>query len=515
MHVALLVSCVLTQPNADPPETIMPIINDWPCARMDPMSKPRNVTFDVSSGAAAMSSLPSLIFELSFMIRPLIFSIAQPCWWKKDIFSYTCDVSRLPTQDLCEEAMEDPWLFWPLFKQELLGIGESILYVLTNILPPLRPFIPEEFKSARDAFDQILHGTGYLNRSLHFVYTKSSDLALASMAFSYRYAQSVPWTGDAPFFVNGNVVKGRSVWCPQEHRSMSGCGDFNNVAMSRQRLPMPEDGPDPYELADPALHHVDRQDCAADFKPRDDYLLVISVDPKTEKKYMDLSDEWRMPNVAVYINYTSLWPAHGRHYPLTIGPHRPIPPKWGRYAYLPEARWMHHIAMGGVAFLHHPCLAMKDVCALEGFAKGLENQSAYRWVHTPYKSLPAGIAIATYGHLYMADKLNEADAAAFVHLNTKPAPDMGDKRDAWIANQGGTYDYLRFPGSTACSLYADTDGPPRRPAPPESHIPGAATVAKNDQTRISHFTLLMIGFLGASVALVAMRPAMAHTAPLY
>jgi hypothetical protein len=369
----------------------------------------------------------------------MIIQNSRPCIFNASLSSFTCSWNYLPSQRICNEAAFDPWIFWHAYHSELTNLSRVTIDVLTSL------------KSRTKDDNGADMGISYLNFSL-FGRAPLSLTFVASMAMSSRLSSKGIYHASTPhWIVHGSVQEDGSVLCPAKYRSMSGCGDFANVHL-------------------PRYHLSARSTADASLVPKDTRLvctspLHLSSITWTHPLAWGLSDsngdkvisDWSMVSVDLFINYSALGlPLYANGVPPSIAPHRHCRPKFGRYVFLPETRWLHHVRDGGVTLLHHPCLQDSDVCVMELFATDFalrndalgRNATSFQWVLTPYSNLKTKVAIVSLKQIHLSDYFEEAEVSAFVQENHGFHQHSG-KRD-WTFGEQRLYDYLKVEGSRTC-----------------------------------------------------------------
>jgi hypothetical protein len=220
----------------------------------------------------------------------------------------------------------------------------------------------------------------------------------------------------------GNVKtgwKGGNNWtCPEDQRSMSGCGDFRTDT----RGTMCESRVSLFGCGRP--EQADRR--------------IVNVGEVPTMLIPQRHVCVQHPIFYDNINQgTVIAPALGRH--------RERWAMWGEYDYLPPQRWMHNAEHGGVIFLYNPCLDEESLCALRRYIQKWQakigqiaweghDADKFRFLLTPFKNLNTPISIVMWGHVYGSKCFNEHDMDYFIQK--------------WYRNgiedwpPGGAYNYL-------------------------------------------------------------------------
>lgn len=112
----------------------------------------------------------------------------------------------------------------------------------------------------------------------------------------------------------------------------------------------------------------------------------------------------------------------GKVTPPIVGRHRERWAKWGEYEYIPPQRWLHNIEHGGIAFLYDHCLDDESLCIIRRFIKkwqkwmdaGKMDGGKFRFILTPFNKLQRGLALVSWGELYMSKGFNEDELDLFI-----------------------------------------------------------------------------------------------------
>jgi len=238
-----------------------------------------------------------------------------------------------------------------------------------------------------------------------------------------------PWNGDRPVDVESDydpALDAYDNWtCPVSMRSVSGCGDFDKDTRDVTASCLASGNGDQVKQL-----------------PRCSDVRVINqasvLAPQTHVCFQH--------PIESYPNYGTV---PGMETPPMLGRHRERWAKWGEYEYIPAQRWLHNAEHGGAIFLYHPCLSRQALCELRQYiasrpddelygqdynTSGRQNAGQFRWILTPYADLRTSVAIATWGHLYMSNCLNEPAMDRFLDTYY---------RQAWEDYPpDGYYDYL-------------------------------------------------------------------------
>lgn len=204
--------------------------------------------------------------------------------------------------------------------------------------------------------------------------------------------------------------------CPEQNRSMSGCGDFE----------------------------LDTRGTTCDepvLLPRCSDRRVMSIaEPLLPQKHACVQHP-----IGDYDNYGT---GSGVTAP-TLGRHRERWAKYGEYEFLPPQRWLHNAEHGAAIFLYNPCLTDEALCELRKYIwsrpddelygedatmSGRDEAGNFRWILTPYPNLRTKIAVVTWGNTFYSNCLNEPGMTRFLAANY---------RNAWEDwPPSGPYDYL-------------------------------------------------------------------------
>lgn len=106
------------------------------------------------------------------------------------------------------------------------------------------------------------------------------------------------------------------------------------------------------------------------------------------------------------------------------GPHRPLWPKYGEYAYVPPQRWLHNIEHGAAVFLYHPCLEIGQIEALRAVAI---RTIPKKHIITPYnlpKDLP--LAVVTWRCVLQMNAVDVHKISNFVDNTALNGPEGTD-----------------------------------------------------------------------------------------
>lgn len=221
--------------------------------------------------------------------------------------------------------------------------------------------------------------------------------------------------------------------CPIHERSRSGCGDMNTKPDAPVKRCY-------FHRGDTSEHHIGH--CG---HPS----WIVNHDAIRTHHFRAHHMAYDLP-----CNYSSYgFPLYAIGIPPTVAHHRLSWPVFGRYSYLPEARWIHHLEHGGVALLYHECI-MEAGLWLERFARSFdvllipENQrsfngnSTFRWVVSPYPHLKSRFAAAMNGHVLIRDCANVDDLVAFIpaHYGCQ----RGQMCEMATTADLGLYDWLRI-----------------------------------------------------------------------
>eukprot|EP00494_Astrolonche_serrata_P034505 UN34774 len=206
--------------------------------------------------------------------------------------------------------------------------------------------------------------------------------------------------------------------CPEEWRSMSGCGDF---------------------LDDPREMECESRDDV----PRCSDRRVISAAMPTYSQFHSC-----VHHPLFYFNNYNTSP--GAVVPPLIGRHRERWPKWGEYEFLPQQRWLHSAEHGAIVFLYNSCISEESLCQLRQYISskgewmgslygqddevGRGEANRFRYILTPYKNLRKKFALMTYGESLISSCLNERDFDWFIEKYYRHS------WEDWPPS--GTYDYL-------------------------------------------------------------------------
>jgi len=218
------------------------------------------------------------------------------------------------------------------------------------------------------------------------------------------------------------------VYCPEELRSPSGCGDFTG----------------------------DTRDvnCTDNWSLKYCSMRIILASPQPVWKQIHICTMEQMPE------YQSLRPTEAPFGDLTFPPfglnrHRNYWAKQGEYEYLPPERWLHNTEHGAVAFLYRPCIDETDLCIIKQFilsrpydntgsAKDPSNTGPFRWILTPYKDLVTKFAVVTFTETLFTDCFSWDDWNEFIDNNYREGfEDL---------SLPGRYDYLWL-GNSTCPGY--------------------------------------------------------------
>jgi hypothetical protein len=253
--------------------------------------------------------------------------------------------------------------------------------------------------------------------------------------------------------------------CPVTHQSISGCADFIKLGRYSLSIGIGQTGiftvglPQEYAKGLQCEHASFESSTCSDWEMRDSYgkgTWTLFHKAATPVHY----------SVQIPINYSDAGlPFYQDGVPPTVAPHRYLWPKWGRYSFLPEARWLHHIEHGGIAMLYHPCLNALDTCMIEHLATNfnlsrvsseLHGGTRFRWVLTPYPQLKTKFAMAANNALLMEDCLIPTDISQFIIDNYGCRDDNCESTMdlTKIVNEGfAIYDALWLdPQYTKCKL---------------------------------------------------------------
>lgn len=172
--------------------------------------------------------------------------------------------------------------------------------------------------------------------------------------------------------------------CPLEQRSASGCGDFDEVRSCGRRS-----------------------------------IVLSQCSYITASSWQDMSLgqlPWKLTHfsrseghvaVPLAVDYSQM-PMWQEGIPTMIAPHRLVWPVWGPYAFVPEARWLHHVEHGSLAILYHQCVSRQDVDTLEQYARSFNKNlssiiperhlggTPFRWMLSPYPNLKSKFAFVLY-----------------------------------------------------------------------------------------------------------------------
>jgi len=186
--------------------------------------------------------------------------------------------------------------------------------------------------------------------------------------------------------------------CPEQFRSISGCGDFRTdtrgikcdaaLNLFNCGRPLNADRRN-YDLAESSMDGPQRHTC--------------------------------IQHPIFYTNMNTEAPV----IPPAMGRHRERWAKYGEYEFLPPQRWMHNNEHGGAIFLYHECLDEESKCALRRYIQKWEakigsvpwsghQNDKFRFILTPFKNLATPMAIVMWGHVYSSKCFNQQDMDYFI-----------------------------------------------------------------------------------------------------
>jgi len=233
-----------------------------------------------------------------------------------------------------------------------------------------------------------------------------------------------PWKTDSMDLENAYNTPYASLngdWiCPEEWRSMSGCGDF---------------------LDDPRADVCEERQ-----------VLDECSDQRVIKESQPLVTMFHscVQHPIHYINDYST--SDGSDTPPMVGRHRERWPVYGEYEFLPKQRWLHAAEHGAMIFLYDPCISEQTLCQLRQYitsvgAKlqpdlyetdtgGRAEADAFRYVLSPYKNLRKPIAIISWGFSFFSSCVNQPGMDAFITKHYRQA------WEDWPPS--GAYSYLHM-----------------------------------------------------------------------
>lgn len=209
--------------------------------------------------------------------------------------------------------------------------------------------------------------------------------------------------------------------CPEDWRSMSGCGDF---------------------LTDPR-----GGECASE------NTLSRCSDQRIIKESQPLVTQFHacVQHPIHYVNDYST--TDDSDTPPMAGRHRERWPLYGEYEYIPKERWLHAAEHGAMVFLYDPCLSAESLCQLrqyitsvgeklqpnkygDGDTGGRDVADVFRYILSPYKNLRKPIGIISWGYSFFSSCLNEPGMDDYITKHY---------RNAWEDwPPGGAYSYLHM-----------------------------------------------------------------------
>lgn len=193
--------------------------------------------------------------------------------------------------------------------------------------------------------------------------------------------------------------------CPEDWRSMSGCGDF---------------------LDDP------RGEVCEEEK-----VLDRCSDQRVIKESQPLVTQFHacVQHPIHYVNDYST--VDNSDTPPMVGRHRERWPAYGEYEFLPKQRWLHAAEHGAMVFLYDSCLSEETLCQLRQYITsvgeklqpdlyeldegGRAEADKFRYVLSPYKNLRRPIAIVTWGFTFYSSCMNEPAMDAFITKHYRQA----------------------------------------------------------------------------------------------
>jgi len=203
--------------------------------------------------------------------------------------------------------------------------------------------------------------------------TRGYDSTRRATTWSF---QCDPWKFRPLNLASDYVELGAWDVCPEERRSNSGCGDFDNdprFSTCTSVVKMGSCDDHPFHRAFPDLWPkvFKQRQVFTHHMPAEVFERGVHICFNVPIPAADRMADLRMSEFSL---------------PPTEGNHRDNWGKHGEYVYIPDERWLHNAEHGDAVFLYDPCLASDELCMIRDYATGVPDDGGgpFRWVLSPY-----------------------------------------------------------------------------------------------------------------------------------